>query len=121
MALAAATLSNRGVRPNPLLVTAVNTPQSGWVVLSTITEPGEVFSAQVTQATIGKLADTALPIWHITACVHENTSEGICWYLAGTLDIWAGTPFALAVVLENPDPELVTAIGQTILESTLAP
>ena len=121
MALAAAVLSNQGIQPDPVLVSAVDTPQSGWVMLASNSEPGEVFSAQTSQAVAGQLADSALPIWQVTACVHDHTSQGVCWYLGGTLNTWAGTPFALAVLLENPDPELVTAIGREVLESAITP
>jgi cell division protein FtsW (lipid II flippase) len=120
MALAVAALSNQGLRPDPVLVTAVHTPQSGWVMLHVLTEPEAVFSPQTTQAVVDQLADSALPIWQVTACVNDDIS-GVCWYIAGTLESWAGAPFALAVLLENPDPELVTALGREVLESAITP
>ena len=121
MALAAAVLSNQGIRPAPLLVMAVDTPQSGWVMLPIPGEPAEVFSAQTARAAAGQLADSALPIWQTTACIRYTASEGVCWYLGGTLETWAGAPFALAVLLENPNPELVTAIGRRLLETAVTP
>jgi len=121
MALAAAVLSNQGFRPAPLLVMAVDTPQSDWVMLPTLTSAAEVFSTQTAQAIAEQLADTTLPIWHTTACVHYSASEGVCWYLGGTRESWSGAPFALAVLLENPDAEQVTAIGRGILETAVIP
>jgi len=121
MALAAAVLSNHGVQPNPLLVIAVDTPQSGWVMLNILTEPREVFSASTSQAIVGQLAESALPIWQTTACIRHNTSDGVCWYLGGTLDTWTGTPYAIAVLLENSQSELVTTVGRKVLESALTP
>ncbi len=121
MALAAATLSNQGIRPAPLLVMAVDTPQSGWVMLPSLTTPVEVFSTKTARAIAEQLADPSLPIWQTTACVQYSASEGVCWYIGGTGESWAGTPFALAVLLENPGPELVTAIGRGILETAITP
>jgi cell division protein FtsW (lipid II flippase) len=121
MALAAAVLSNQGARPAPLLVMAVDTPQSGWVMLPSLAEAGEVFSLQTARAAARELAETALPIWQTTACVRYSAAEGVCWYLGGTLETWPGAPFALAVLLENPDPELVTAIGRGLLETAVTP
>jgi len=121
MALAAAALSNQGIRPAPLLVLAVDTPQSGWVMLPSLVTAVEVFSAQTARAIAEQLADPSLPTWRTTACVQYSASDGVCWYLGGTRESWAGTPFALAVLLENPDPELVTAIGREILETAITP
>ena len=121
MALAAAVLSNHGTLPDPVLVTAVDTPQAGWVILNASTEAREVFFAQTAQAIAAQLADSVLPIWQTTACIRDNTSEGVCWYIGGTLEAWSGTPFALAVLLETPNPELVTAIGRGVLESAITP
>ena len=120
MALAAAVLSNQGRRTDPVLVSAVNTPQSGWVMLHALTEQEEVFSSQTAQAVVDQLADSALPIWQATACIPDGAS-GVCWYIGGTLESWAGAPFALALLLENPDPELVTAFGRGVLESAITP
>jgi cell division protein FtsW (lipid II flippase) len=121
MALAAAVLSNQGIRPAPLLVMAVDTPQSGWVMLPSLTAPVEVFSSQTARGIAEQLSDSTLPIWQTTACVHYSASDGVCWYLGGTRDSWSGTPFALVVLLENPDPEQVTAIGRGILETAVTP
>ena len=121
MALAAAVLSNQGIRPAPLLVMAVDTPQSGWVMLPSSSAPEEVFTAETTRATANQLADTALPIWQTSACVAYSASDGVCWYLGGTLDTWAGAPLAVAVLLEELNPALVTTIGHDLLESALTP
>jgi cell division protein FtsW (lipid II flippase) len=121
MALAAAVLSNQGLRPAPLLVMAVDTPQSGWVMLPAMATPVEVFSAQAARSTARQLADPDLPIWQTTACVAYSESDGVCWYLGGTLDTWPGAPLAVAILLENAPPSLVAAIGRGYLETALIP
>lgn len=121
MALAAAVLSNQGFRSIPLLVMAVDTPQSGWVMLPALASPVEVFSAQAARSTARQLADPDLPIWQTTACVVYSESNGVCWYLGGTLDTWPGAPLAVAILLENTPASLVAAIGRGYLEAALIP
>ncbi len=121
MALAAAVLSNQGIRPAPLLVMGVDTPQSGWVMLPSLADPVEVISPQTARAATRELAESTLPIWQTTACIRYTAVEGVCWYLGGTRETWPGAPFALAVLLENLDPGLVTAIGRGLLETAVTP
>jgi cell division protein FtsW (lipid II flippase) len=121
MALAAATLSNQGLRPAPRLVMAVDKPQSGWVILPTLSYPIEVFSSQIAADTASQLADPVLPIWQVIACVPSEAGNGLCWYLGGTLDSWHGAPLAIAVLLERNEAVLTTAIGRGLLESALTP
>jgi membrane peptidoglycan carboxypeptidase len=121
MALAAAALSNQGSRPAPLLVMAVDTPKSGWVMLPAMSEPVEVFSPQTAWATVEALADASLPIWQTTACLRYTASEGVCWYLGGTREAWPGAPFALALLVEDYDPTLVTSLGRSMLEAAVTP
>jgi len=121
MALAAAALSNQGTRPAPLLVMAVDTTQSGWVMLPSLSEPAEVFSPQTARSAAEALADPSLPIWQTTACLRYTTRDGICWYLGGTREAWPGAPFALALLVENYDPALVTRLGRSMLEAAVTP
>jgi hypothetical protein len=81
MALAAASLSNGGARPAPRLAAAIDTPQSGWVILPPQTEPVTAFSrnGRESQPKAGNpraasLAGDALPGTEWNA--HS-------WYLAG--------------------------------------
>jgi cell division protein FtsW (lipid II flippase) len=121
MALAAAALSNQGTRPAPLLVMAVDTPQSGWVMLPALSEPVEVFSPQTARATVEALADPSLPTWQTTGCLRYTASEGACWTLGGTREAWPGAPFALALLVEKFDPVLVTSLGRAMLEAAVTP
>jgi len=122
MALAGAALSAGGFRPAPVLVTAVNTPQEGWVILSAIDEPGKVLTPETADLTARSMAAGGSPFWESTAISPPNTDNqkatGI-WYLAGTLPEVKGTPLTLALLLEEENPELAIAIGQSVLQAAL--
>lgn len=119
MALAAASLSAKGIRPSPSFAAAVNTPQQGWVILpSGKTTP--VFRTAAVTESAGKLPLTGLPAWETTASAQlEGTT--ITWYLAGTTPSWRGVPLALALVLEEDNPQLAARIGSAVLDTILHP
>jgi cell division protein FtsW (lipid II flippase) len=127
MALAAATLSNDGVRPAPLLVMAVDTPQSGWVMLPKTAEPQPVFEAEVANQIADALADDELPIWQVVSAGDEgagNPSEanpGYAWLIGGTLPEWPGVPLAVAVLMEENNPQRALEMGQSLLQSAMQP
>jgi len=122
MALAGATLSAGGVRPAPVLVTAVNTPQEGWVILSALDEPAKVLSPEAANLTARGMAVGNSPFWQSISISPPNTDNqkatGI-WYLAGTLPEVKGTPLTLALLLEEENPKLAITIGQSVLQAAL--
>ena len=111
MALAAASLSNGGVRPAPRLAVAVNTPQSGWVILPPGEQPVSVVSSESAQAASQMLAIPGLPGWQLTARAWDAEGKVYSWYLGGTQLSWPGAPLALAVLIEEDDPLLAVEIG----------
>lgn len=127
MALAAATLSNGGERPAPNLVMAVDTPQSGWVMLPESSKPELVLQEKVANNTADALADDELPIWQVVSAGDEgvgNSSEanpGYSWFIGGTLPEWPGAPVAIAVLLEENDPQRVLEMGESLLQSAMQP
>jgi cell division protein FtsW (lipid II flippase) len=130
MALAAATLSNHGERPVPRLVMAVDTPQSGWVMLPATGEPQQVLSAPVADNIAQGLASGNMPIWEVVAAgkkdasISEGTNlgyNGYSWYLGGTLPDWNGVPLAISVILEENNAQLVQEIGRSMLQSAINP
>ncbi|OGN98714.1 MAG: hypothetical protein A2Z71_06590 [Chloroflexi bacterium RBG_13_50_21] len=127
MALAAATLSNGGKRPALHLVTAVDTPQSGWVMLPKTSEQEQVFKNAEAQHTADTLADEFLPIWQVVASADEsvgnsgNDKPGYTWFLGGTLPNWSGAPLAIAVLVEDDNPKRVLEVGQSILQLGMQP
>ncbi len=123
-ALAAAALSSDGVLPAPRLAMAVNTPESGWVILPAQSQPVTVFSAQAAQATANALAEAGvleaggLPVWQSLSVV-RGTQSAYTWYLSGTLPNWQAAPLAVAVLLETDNPALALEIGQAVLRAAL--
>ncbi len=117
MALAASAISASGDRPSPLLATAVNTPQQGWVVLPN--QPAvKAISSTGAENAAKQLAVTGAPLWGSLGSAF--TPEGkIIWYLGGTRAEWQGSPLAVAVVLEDDNPNLARTIGRTLLEKTI--
>ncbi len=119
MALAAATLSREGGRPSPLLATAVNTPQQGWVIL-----PSEPASPALAPDGVSKalqlLESPTLPIWESTGFAF-NGDNRVSWYIGGTMPDWKGTPIALVIALENQNPADTFNLGHSLFKTTLNP
>ena len=120
MAQAAAALTNAGTRPSPRLAVSVLTPHQGAVILPA-GSPVSVFgnSAAITAA-VSKLASEDIPIWQSLSAQHYDSSA-YTWFIGGTLPQWGGTPLAIAVLLEENNPQLAQIIGETILQSALQP
>jgi peptidoglycan glycosyltransferase len=114
MALAAAAISNEGVRPSPILALSMRTPDEGWVTL----QPGpkeETLLAGGADLASSALAQEDAAYWHTVALARSSTQE-ITWFLAGSLPDKPGAPFALALVLEESNPSLAEEIGQAMME-----
>jgi cell division protein FtsW (lipid II flippase) len=119
MVRAAATLSAGGVRPKPLLVSAINLPETGWTGFPPAEESHQVFSIGSAENVVESLANKDLPIWQSVAMTPNGPDEEITWYLAGTLPSWNGAPLALVILLEGDDPEKVLEIGELMMEAVL--
>lgn len=117
LALAAAALSNGGVRNAPRLAVAANTPSAGWVSLPALSEPVQVYTSEAADIAALELTATKMPIWNTLAVVPNGPGEYVTWYLAGTLPDWGGTPLVLVVLLEAEDPTAAESIGHNILQA----
>jgi hypothetical protein len=53
--------------------------------------------------------------WDHTVLVQPETGSPLTWYVGGTQPGWGGTPLALALVLEENDPQAAQEIGRQIL------
>jgi cell division protein FtsW (lipid II flippase) len=116
MALAAAMLSDNGIRPAPRIATAVRIPQQGWIVLPSSPPSTSVLSQGALAADY--LQSQKMPAWQTTSSA--LTANGrITWYLAGTIPAWKGAPLALALVLEEDNPVLAQKIGDAIMADML--
>ncbi|HET6845386.1 MAG TPA: FtsW/RodA/SpoVE family cell cycle protein [Anaerolineales bacterium] len=118
VAVAAAALSNDGVRPAPRMALAVRTPSQGWVVLPPLGQPVQVFSADAAkQAALEYIAsDAGLWQWSSSAATEKQT---LTWYLGGTQPGSQGTPLVAVVLLEDGDSTAATQIGSNLLTASL--
>ena len=119
MALAAATISAGGVRPNPVLGAAIELPGQGWSVFPPSGESIQVFSQSNAEGIANSLADDHLPIWQSISRTPNESGQMVTWYLAGTLPSWTGAPISLVILLEEDDPEAALSIGQAMMKAAL--
>jgi len=127
MALAAATLSNGGQRPVPHLAMAVDIPQTGWVILPDESKPETVFQVGQANNTAQALSDEVLPIWQAVSSGAESVGNswdektGYSWFIGGTLPDWPGAPLAIAVLLEENNPQRTLEMGKDLLQFAMQP
>lgn len=117
MALVAATISAEGIMPSPILPMAVNTPHQGWIVIADF-QGEQIVTAPSAQQVSELLAQPGRLYWQVTA-VAGNAPQGVSWFIAGTIQQWNGAPLALAVVVEEDNPELAKTIGEKLLGAAL--
>ncbi len=117
VARAVATFSNAGYIPYPRLITAVNTPQLNWLVL-TSKEPIQAMDRLSANQTATYLSRQEFPAWEITSS-NFSDEKPVHWYISGTLPDWQATPLILVLTLETGTPENARLIGQEIMEQIL--
>jgi hypothetical protein len=120
MALAAAVFSHDGLRPPPRLAIAVDTPSQGWVVLPASSSAVLALPADAARHTAETRIVPGQPFWDFGGTGSE-AGQTIRWYLTGTLPDWKGSPLALVVMLEENDPGLAKAVGQTLVQAAIQP
>jgi cell division protein FtsW (lipid II flippase) len=120
MARAAAVLSSDGVLPVPHLVSAVNTPEAGWVILPNLSQPVRIFPAGIAVHTAESLVVTDMPVWQEVARAYSGENRWLTWYLAGTLPDWKGSPIVVALLIEEDNPSLAIQTGQAVLQAALS-
>jgi len=104
-----------------VLVTAVDTPLSGWVILPALDQPHELIPRETAHATASSLSEASLNLWQIIEVEQSEAGSGFTWYLGGTLPEVGGAPYALAVLLEEENTPLATKIGQAVLQAAMLP
>jgi cell division protein FtsW (lipid II flippase) len=119
MALAAAAFTTNGTRPGPRLAMAIDTPQEGWVILQSGAPVASIPNASLSAAE-RLLQKPDAPIWQFTGLAQTDKGP-ITWFLAGTNNVWQGIPLAMAVVLEEDNPEFASSLGDQLIEATLQP
>ena len=119
LALAAASLSNGGVRPAPRLVTSIDHPDAGWITLPGLSEPLRIFSKDAADATANELQTLNSPTWQTIAVIPNRPDEFVTWLIVGTLPEWGGTPLTLVLILESNDPATADYIGQELIQTVI--
>ena len=117
MALAAAAISNNGIRPPARIALAANTLQQGWVFLPALGDSAEALPGPFARETAKSLAGEN-PYWSFTG-IDKKTP--ITWYLAGTPPDWSGTPLALVVAVEKDNSISANTIGQSLFNQAFQP
>ena len=118
MSLAAASLSNHGIRPAPRIALAVNTPQQGWVILNPLSKSVQALTQVFADAQAVQHLAEGQPYWEHVSSVKQDKND-VTWYLAGTPPDWQGAPLTIVVLLEGENNQLAKKIGSDVLKSAL--
>jgi cell division protein FtsW (lipid II flippase) len=119
MALATAAFTTDGTRPGPRLAMAIETPQNGWVILQSGTPSASIPNASLATAE-RMLQKPDAPIWQVTGLAQTDKGP-VTWFLAGTNSEWQGISMAMALVLEENNPELAANLGDQLIKAALQP
>jgi cell division protein FtsW (lipid II flippase) len=120
MILAYASISNKGIRPAPRIVIAVNSPTQGWIILPANAEPVGILDEAKVQQLAKSLRVSDQPFWQYET-VSTEKEQSFAWFVAGTLPNWQGTPLTLIVLLEENSAPLANSIGRALLIKALEP
>jgi len=118
IALAAAALSNKGIRPAPNIARLMENPDGGWLLIPALNQPHEIISSQSADRATQILSIPDTLTWQTISAPEE---EDITWYLGGTSPDWGGIPLAVVLVLEERDTALAEEIGQVVLRAAMEP
>jgi cell division protein FtsW (lipid II flippase) len=117
MALAAAAVSAGGVRPAPQLVMAIHSPQSGWMPLPALSQVKQALSPEQAASIAQQHAVPDQEFWQMTTVAAPQSGKPVTWYVGGTQPGLTGTPYVVALVIEDNASELATQIGQAMLQA----
>ena len=120
VALAAAALSNHGNVPAPRIATAVNTPNSGWVVLPALGTGFQAIPEAAADEAVHSLIADGQGHWaHVAAA--ESEESPVTWLLGGTPPNWQASPLVVVVLLEEDNARLAESIGTELLSAAMNP
>jgi hypothetical protein len=120
MAVAAAPLSNAGIRPAPRLAMAVRSPVQGWMILPALGESVQVFSAEAASQVAREYAAADPGIWQWRSSI-ATEKQTLAWYLGGTQPGGRGAPLVVVVLLEDGDATAASQIGSKLLSAASTP
>ncbi len=119
--LLSAAISNRGLQPAPLLVTAVNLEPDGWIILPPIDRPLQLFSAIMANFLGTEYEIPELSIWQDSQVVEKPAGGSVTWFVGGTSPGWEGIPYGITILLESDNLNAATEIGQSLLMDAMQP
>jgi cell division protein FtsW (lipid II flippase) len=117
MAVAAAGLSQNGLRPAPRLALSVQIPGQGWVILPPLSQPSQELPAPSVSSALDTVRVTGKPTWSAIGTAPNGTGKQIAWFIGGTLPAWQGTPIAIALTLESGSADAARRIGASLLQA----
>jgi len=109
--------SNAGYMPYPRIALAVNSPNQGWIVLST-RDSIQVMDNFYASRVANFFARKDFPTWEMTSSNNSET-QPTHWYVTGTLPDWKGTPIVFVLTLENGETQDAQRLGRKIMEDIL--
>ena len=115
MAVAAAAITNNGMKPPPALVNAYQTSDGKWVEISETPPDSEVMAQSVAKRIMGELATPNQAIWYQVGHAVTDDNQILTWVIGGTTDEWTGTPLAIAIVIEENTPGIAQSLGSILL------
>lgn len=113
LAVAAAELANGGQKIVPSLVSAYQSPQGDWVLL-TQNEPQAQLADFDGNDAVKLLSLENSPVWQASAQVVDK-GKTVSWYIAGTPPNWQGVPFVIVIALEDSSAIEAKSIGQKLV------
>lgn len=119
MAIAASTLSNNGMLPEPRLVNAHQLGDGTWSTFPSFEENTRVLSPDRTSQITELFSTQDGTLWSVTSIVVDEEEEPITWFVGGTPADWQGDPYVIVIVLEDDSPGKAASIGISLLESVI--
>jgi membrane peptidoglycan carboxypeptidase len=118
VALAAAAISNNGIRPAPRLVMAVKTPIQGWVVFPPLSKTVQVFSQAAADSAAKAMSVKGQSIWQWSSLARQ-ADKAFAWSMAGTLPNTQGIPLTVVVLLEDANQQWAAYLAQQMLTTAM--
>lgn len=120
LVLATSSLSFQGQVPTALLVSALNTPEEGWIILPYSGQAVPALLPESAAQTIEEYTLDGSPFWQFSTVVWL-TSQKYTWSIGGTLSDWQGIPIGVVVLLEKDAPNQAGFICKQLLDFVTHP
>ncbi|MFN2174699.1 MAG: FtsW/RodA/SpoVE family cell cycle protein [Anaerolineales bacterium] len=123
LAVAAAAISNKGIKPASSIVSAKKMPEGDWESFDNLAEPDQIFSTEAADRVSSMLSEPGISFWEVVALSPSSDSESGnkigTWYMAGTKPALGEVPTAVSLHIEEENPELAVRIGQAVIRRVM--